>query len=243
MYFDNSVICRPDLFFSARFTFLYDHDSLLTPFFCFFVLFHACCSCLYRAETASHRADIMPILGIFINQSIITLVHEFRISYNHNQCHVLFFRQSNYMCRRNVRDEIALWAEDSVPFYYYYHYNYYYGVFSLPGPYVTVRVTCGALVAHRYTYAPPRCRTLQHSRNFIPLSVSLWNDLANPVFDGVGLAWDWPMLLYWRKLLYPYYSLLIFFPFSFLSIGWYCGAGVFGLIGCTSLSALHCRSF
>ena len=23
---------------------------------------------------------------------------------------------------------------------------------------------------------------------FIPLSVSLWNDLGNPVFDGVGLA-------------------------------------------------------
>ena len=59
---------------------------------------------------------------------------------------------------------------------------------SLPGPYVPVLVTRGALVAHRYTYAPPRCRTLQHSRTFIPFSVSLWNDLANPVFDGVGLA-------------------------------------------------------
>ena len=31
----------------------------------------------------------------------------------------------------------------------------------LPGPYVPERVTRGALVAHRYTYAPPRCRTLQ----------------------------------------------------------------------------------
>ena len=45
-----------------------------------------------------------------------------------------------------------------------------------------------SMVAHRYTYAPPRCRTLQYSRTFIPFSVSLWNDLANPVFDGVGLA-------------------------------------------------------
>ena len=27
---------------------------------------------------------------------------------------------------------------------------------ALPGPYVPVRVTRGALVAHRYTYAPPR---------------------------------------------------------------------------------------
>ena len=30
---------------------------------------------------------------------------------------------------------------------------------ALPGPYVPVRVKSGALVAHRYTYAPPRCRT------------------------------------------------------------------------------------
>ena len=59
---------------------------------------------------------------------------------------------------------------------------------ALPGPYVPVRVTRGALVAHRYTYAPPRCRTLQCSRTFITFSLSLWNDLANPVFDGVGLA-------------------------------------------------------
>ena len=59
---------------------------------------------------------------------------------------------------------------------------------ALPGPYVPVRVTRGALVAHRYTHAPPRCRTLQYSRTFIPFSVSLWNDLANPVFDGVGLV-------------------------------------------------------
>ena len=59
---------------------------------------------------------------------------------------------------------------------------------ALPVPYVPVRVTGGALVAHRYTYAPPRCRTLQWSRILIPFSVSLWNDLDNPVFDGVGLA-------------------------------------------------------
>ena len=59
---------------------------------------------------------------------------------------------------------------------------------ALLGPYVPVRVTHGALVAHRYTYAPLRCRTLQYSNTFIPFSVSLWNDLANPVFDGVGLA-------------------------------------------------------
>ena len=55
-------------------------------------------------------------------------------------------------------------------------------------PYVPVRVTRGAVIAHRYTYAPPRCRTSQYSRTFIPLSVSLWNDLSDPVFEGVRLA-------------------------------------------------------
>ena len=59
---------------------------------------------------------------------------------------------------------------------------------ALPGTYVPVRVTRGALVAHGYTYAPPCCRTLQYSRIFIPFWVSLWNDLANPIFDGVGLV-------------------------------------------------------
>ena len=59
---------------------------------------------------------------------------------------------------------------------------------ALLGPYVPAPVTHGALVAHRYTYAPPRCRTLLYSRTFIPLSVFLWNELANPVFDGVELA-------------------------------------------------------
>ena len=59
---------------------------------------------------------------------------------------------------------------------------------ALPVPYVMMRVTLGAEIAQRYTYAPPRCRTSQYRRTFIPLSVSLWNDLSDPVFDGVGLA-------------------------------------------------------
>ena len=59
---------------------------------------------------------------------------------------------------------------------------------ALPVPYVSVRVTRGTLIAHRYTYAPPRYRTSQYRRTFIPLSVSLWNDLVGPVFDSVGLA-------------------------------------------------------
>ena len=59
---------------------------------------------------------------------------------------------------------------------------------ALPVPYVPVRLTRGAVIAHRYTYAPPRCRTSQYRRTFIPLSVSLWNDLNDSVFDGVGLV-------------------------------------------------------
>ena len=61
---------------------------------------------------------------------------------------------------------------------------------ALLGKYVQVLVTRGTLVAHRYTYAPPRCRTSKHSITFINISVhmSLLNDLADHVFDGVGLA-------------------------------------------------------
>ena len=59
---------------------------------------------------------------------------------------------------------------------------------ALPVPDVPVWVTRRALIAHRYTYAPPRCRTSQYRITFIPLSVYLWNDLVDPVFDGVGLA-------------------------------------------------------
>ena len=58
---------------------------------------------------------------------------------------------------------------------------------AIPVPYVPVRVTRGAVLAHRYTYALPRWRTEQYRRKFIPLSAPLWNDLTNPVFDGVGL--------------------------------------------------------
>ena len=55
-------------------------------------------------------------------------------------------------------------------------------------PYVPARVTRGALVAHRHSFAPPRCKTSQYRRTFVPFSVSLWNDLCGPVFDGVGLV-------------------------------------------------------
>ena len=57
-----------------------------------------------------------------------------------------------------------------------------------PSPCVPARVTHGALVVHWHSFASPRCRTSQYRRSFVPLSVSLWNDLSDPVFDGMGLA-------------------------------------------------------
>ena len=59
---------------------------------------------------------------------------------------------------------------------------------ALPVPYVPVRVMCGAVIVHQFTYASPHCRTSQYRRAFIPLSVSLWNDLSDLLFDVVGLA-------------------------------------------------------
>ena len=55
---------------------------------------------------------------------------------------------------------------------------------ALPRPYVPVQVTRCALVAHRYTCY----RNSQYRWTFILLSMSIWNDLVNSLFDGVGLA-------------------------------------------------------
>ena len=59
---------------------------------------------------------------------------------------------------------------------------------ALPLPYVSARVTRGTLVVYRHSFAPPRCRTSQYLRTFVPLSMSLRKDLSDTVFDGVGLA-------------------------------------------------------
>ena len=59
---------------------------------------------------------------------------------------------------------------------------------ALTGPYVPVRITPSALVALRYNYAPPHCNTSHYHRTFILDSLSLWNDLSDPVFDIVGQA-------------------------------------------------------
>ena len=94
---------------------------------------------------------------------------------------------------------------------------------------VPVQATRDALVAHRYT----RCRTSQYYRTFILLSVSLWNDLADPVFDGVGptgFKSRAKAFLLTQTALSLLLSSTVFLFLFFLSISWYCGAGVFGLI-------------
>ena len=72
---------------------------------------------------------------------------------------------------------------------------------ALHDPYVPVRVPLCAVIAHRYTYAPPRCRTYQYGRTFILPCVSLWNNLGDPIFDGVKLVQCFSragsMLFYW----------------------------------------------
>ena len=83
-------------------------------------------------------------------------------------------------------------------------------------------------------------RTSQYHRSFVPLSASLWNDLSDPVFEGVWLTGFKSranaLLLAWSAFLFC----LLLFYLLFPSMGWLCGVGVFGLIECShSLPALH----
>ena len=106
---------------------------------------------------------------------------------------------------------------------------------ALPEPYVPVHVTISAVIEFRYTNPPPRCWTSQYHRTLIRLSVSLWNVLGGPVFDDVGLAGFKSranaFLLACIGARAIFVSCCIYFLF-FYSMGWYCVAVVFGLIGC-----------
>ena len=108
---------------------------------------------------------------------------------------------------------------------------------ALPVPYVSVRVTRGALVTHRYTYAPPRCRTTQYHSTFIPISVSLERSCRHCI-RGCGTGgFQEQGQCFFIGLSCSLLVCLLLFSLSLLSfIGWYCGAGVFGLKGCKSLS-------
>ena len=99
---------------------------------------------------------------------------------------------------------------------------------ALPVLYVPVRVTFSALVAHQYAYAPPCCKTSQYHRNFSLLSVSPWNDLADPVFDVVGLAGfksRASVIFYRPKMLAPFSSSTAFHFSSFFLLARIVGLG------------------
>ena len=110
-----------------------------------------------------------------------------------------------------------------------------YGAITVP--YLLLLATRSAQVAHRCSYIPPRCRTSQYHMTVIPLSVFLWNELA----DLYSMVWDilvsraWCIFVGFSYFI-PFLSSAIIPFLFFLSIYWYCGVGVFGLIGCKSLS-------
>ena len=87
---------------------------------------------------------------------------------------------------------------------------------ALPGPYLPARVTRGALVAHRYTYAPLAAEPCSTAG----LLLSSRCPSGTILLTTYSMVWGWrvsragPMLLYWPKQLYPYYSLLLSLPFS-----------------------------
>ena len=79
----------------------------------------------------------------------------------------------------------------------------------------------------------------QYHRTFVPISGSLWNDVADSVFDGVGQAGFKSRTRFFFIGLSYSIPTIVFYHFSFLfslSIGLYCGAEVFGLMRCISLS-------
>ena len=59
----------------------------------------------------------------------------------------------------------------------------------LPGPYMPVRVKRGALVAYRYTYAPPRCRILQYRRTLILFQSQCPSGTI--LLTPYSMVWDW----------------------------------------------------
>ena len=84
---------------------------------------------------------------------------------------------------------------------------------ALPGQaYVPVRVTRGALVTHRYTYAPPCTEPRSTARLFFPSRCSTGTILLTQY----SMVWDWrvsragPMLFYCRCSI----STILFYSFS-----------------------------
>ena len=106
-------------------------------------------------------------------------------------------------------------------------------------------VTRGAVIAHRYTYAPPCCRTSQYCRTFVPLSRCLCGTI---LVTPCSTVWDWrvsragPMPFYWPSCTLTFCLLL--FSLSFLSfyglVLWGWGLRTDRVLN-RSLPALHCK--
>ena len=111
---------------------------------------------------------------------------------------------------------------------------------ALPLLCVQQRVTRCALVAHRHSFVPPRFRTFQYRRTFVPsrcLFGMILVTLCLMVRD-CRVSRAEPMLSCWHDLLFLFWLLLfyLFLP----SEGWLFAVGVFGLRECShSLPALH----
>ena len=98
---------------------------------------------------------------------------------------------------------------------------------ALPVPYVPVRVTRGAVIAHQYTYVTPRCRTSQHRGLLFPCQYLCGTILVIPC----SVVWDWrvsrawPMRFHWPSCSLTFCPLL--FSPSLLSFNglvlWGCG--------------------
>ena len=117
---------------------------------------------------------------------------------------------------------------------------------ALPVPYMPVRVTRGALIAHRYTYAPHRCKTSQYRTLLFPsqyLSGTIWLTSYSAMWDWRGsragqMPFSWPScsLLFCLQLFSL--SLLLHYKVGSVGLGssdWY-GVNL-------PLPALHCQSF
>ena len=91
---------------------------------------------------------------------------------------------------------------------------------ALPLPYVPARVTRGALVAHKHSFAPPRCRIYQYRRTFVP-SQCLFVTILEILYL---MVWDWLVLRAesmpscWPNLLFLF--CLILFCLFLPSMGW-----------------------
>ena len=109
---------------------------------------------------------------------------------------------------------------------------------ALPGPYVPVRLHA-VLWSHLCALMHRLAAELRSTAWLLfPSQCPSGTILLTPY----SMVWDWrisragPMLFYWPSCSIPtivfyYFSLSLF---SVYSICWYCGAGVFGLLGCIS---------